>query len=110
LTKLGTYIFLRKFYSVHKDVTEGQTDGRKDGRKEGRKEGRTDSSITISLRNFVGKGIISLLGSGICFCKIIIKMVIYIRIIFLQWLPVTPIKTKCETKVIQKGQCLLCPL
>jgi hypothetical protein len=28
-----------------------------DGRKEGRKEGRTDSSVTISLRNFVGEGI-----------------------------------------------------
>jgi predicted transposase YdaD len=37
---------------------EGRTDGRKDGRKEGRKEGRTDGSITISLRNFVGEGII----------------------------------------------------
>ena len=30
----------------------------KDGRTEGRKEGRTDSSVTISLRNFVGEGII----------------------------------------------------
>jgi hypothetical protein len=35
-------------------------DGWKDGRKEGRKEGRkADSSFTISLRNFVGEGIIS---------------------------------------------------
>ena len=33
---------------VHKDVTEGQTDG------------RTDGSVTISLRNFVGEGIIKL--------------------------------------------------
>ena len=31
---------------------------RKDGRTEGRKEGRTDGSVTISLRNFVGEGII----------------------------------------------------
>jgi hypothetical protein len=29
-----------------------------DGRTEGRKDGRTDGSITISLRNFVGEGII----------------------------------------------------
>ena len=28
-------------------------------RKEGRKEGRTDGSVDISLRNFVGEGIIS---------------------------------------------------
>jgi hypothetical protein len=27
-------------------------------RKEGRKEGRMDGSVTISLRNFVGEGII----------------------------------------------------
>ena len=31
---------------------------RKDGRTEGRKEGRTDGSVTKSLRNFVGEGII----------------------------------------------------
>ena len=31
---------------------------RKDGRTEGRKEGRTDGSVTISLLNFVGEGII----------------------------------------------------
>ena len=31
----------------------------KDGRKEGRKDGRTDGSVTISLRNFVGEGIIN---------------------------------------------------
>jgi hypothetical protein len=30
----------------------------KDGRTEGRKEGRTDGSVTISLSNFVGEGII----------------------------------------------------
>ena len=30
-----------------------------DGRKDGRKGGRTDGSVTISLRNFVGEGIIS---------------------------------------------------
>ena len=29
------------------------------GRREGRKDGRTDGSVDISLRNFVGKGIIS---------------------------------------------------
>jgi hypothetical protein len=33
--------------------------GRMGGRKEGRKEGRTDGSVTISLRNFVGEGIIN---------------------------------------------------
>jgi hypothetical protein len=33
-------------------------EGRTDGRKDGRKEGRTDGSVTISLRNFVGEGII----------------------------------------------------
>jgi hypothetical protein len=32
--------------------------GRTDGRKEGRPERRTDGSVTISLRNFVGEGII----------------------------------------------------
>jgi predicted transposase YdaD len=37
---------------------DGLTEGRTEGRKEGRKEGRTDGSITISLRNFVGEGII----------------------------------------------------
>jgi hypothetical protein len=31
----------------------------KDGRREGRKDGRTDGSVDISLRNFVGEGIIS---------------------------------------------------
>ena len=30
--------------------------------KDGRKEGRPDSSVTISLRNFVGKGIINIPG------------------------------------------------
>ena len=30
--------------------------------KDGRKEGRTDGSFTISLRNFVGEGIISVFG------------------------------------------------
>jgi hypothetical protein len=40
--------------SVHKDVTEGQTDGRTDG--------RTNGSVTISLRNFVGEGIITILN------------------------------------------------
>jgi hypothetical protein len=40
--------------------TEGWKDGRKDGRTDGRTEGRTDGSVTISLRNFVGKGIIIL--------------------------------------------------
>jgi hypothetical protein len=39
--------------SVHKDVTEGRTDGRKGGRK----EGQMDSSVTISLHNFVVEGI-----------------------------------------------------
>jgi len=29
-----------------------------EGRTDGRKDGRTDGSVTISLRNFVGKGII----------------------------------------------------
>ena len=29
-------------------------------RKDGRKEGRTDSSVIISLRNFVGEGIINM--------------------------------------------------
>ena len=52
-------------YSVHKDVTEGRKDGRTEGRKEGRKEGRTDGrtdgNVTLSLRNFVGEGIIKLL-------------------------------------------------
>ena len=33
-----------------------------DGRTERRKEGRTDASITISLRNFVGEGIIKSYG------------------------------------------------
>ena len=41
---------------------EGRTDRRKDGRTEGRTDGRTggrtDGSVTISLRNFVGEGII----------------------------------------------------
>jgi len=31
---------------------------RKDGWTEGRTDGRTDGSVTISLRNFVGEGII----------------------------------------------------
>ena len=30
-----------------------------EGRKDGKKEGRTDGSITISLRNFAGEGIIN---------------------------------------------------
>jgi hypothetical protein len=39
--------------------TNERKDGRKDEeRKEGRKEGRTEGSVTISLRNFVGEGII----------------------------------------------------
>jgi predicted transposase YdaD len=38
---------------------EGRKEGRKERRKEGRKEGRTDGCVTISLRNFVGEGIIS---------------------------------------------------
>ena len=33
--------------------------GRMDGRKEGQKDGRTDGSVTISLHNFVGEGIIN---------------------------------------------------
>ena len=37
---------------------EGWREGRKEGMKEGRKEGRTEGSVTISLRNFVGEGII----------------------------------------------------
>ena len=37
---------------------EERTDGRKGRRKDGRKEGRMDGSVTISLRNFVDKGII----------------------------------------------------
>ena len=37
---------------------DGKTEGRKEGRKEGRTDGRTDGRVTISLRNFVGKGII----------------------------------------------------
>ena len=45
--------------SFHKDVTDGRTDGRTEGRTDGRKEGRMDGSVTISLRNFVGEGIIS---------------------------------------------------
>jgi hypothetical protein len=37
----------------------GRTDdGRTEERTEGRKEGRTEGSVTISLRNFVGEGII----------------------------------------------------
>ena len=32
--------------------------GKTDGRKDERKEGRTDGNVTISLRNFVGEGII----------------------------------------------------
>jgi hypothetical protein len=36
----------------------GRTDGRTKGRTDELKDGRTDGSITISLRNFVGKGII----------------------------------------------------
>jgi flagellar biosynthesis/type III secretory pathway protein FliH len=38
---------------------EGRKDGKKEGRKDGKKEGRTDGSITISLRNFAGEGIIN---------------------------------------------------
>ena len=34
----------------------------KDGWTEGWKEGRTDGSVTISLRNFVGEGIIKIEG------------------------------------------------
>jgi hypothetical protein len=33
-------------------------DGRTEGRKDGRKEGRTNGNVTISLRNFIGEGII----------------------------------------------------
>jgi len=40
------------FYSVHKDVTEEPTDGRTDERKDGR------TVALLSLRNFVGEGII----------------------------------------------------
>ena len=35
-------------------------EGRTDGRKEGRTDGWTDGSVTISLRNFVGEGIINI--------------------------------------------------
>jgi hypothetical protein len=38
--------------------TDGWTEGRTEGRTEGWKDGRTDGSATISLRNFVGEGII----------------------------------------------------
>ena len=41
---------------------------RKDGRTEGRKEGRTNGSVTISLRNFVGEGIIGLKNEIILLC------------------------------------------
>ena len=40
-------------------LKDGRMEGRKERRKEGRKEGRTDGCVTISLRNFVGEGIIS---------------------------------------------------
>ena len=40
---------------------EGRKGGRKDGRTDGRTDGQTDGNVTISLRNFVGEGIIKLL-------------------------------------------------
>jgi hypothetical protein len=40
----------------------GRTDGRKEGRKERRMDGRTDGSVTISLCNFVGEGIINMIN------------------------------------------------
>ena len=40
-------------------------------RKDGWKEGQTDGSVTISLRNFIGEGIIKLKNTNLCiFCKI----------------------------------------
>ena len=42
----------------------GRTDGRTEGRTEGKKDGRTrtDGSVTISLCNFVGEGIINMIN------------------------------------------------
>ena len=38
----------------------GLTEGRTEGSKDGRTDGRMDGNVTISLRNFVGEGIIIL--------------------------------------------------
>jgi hypothetical protein len=56
----GCYGRMDRWKEGQKDRrTEGQKDGRTEGRMEGRTDGRTDGSVTISLCNFAGEGIIT---------------------------------------------------
>jgi hypothetical protein len=52
------------------------------GRTDGRKDGRTDGSVTISLRNFVGEGIITISVSRKKPCDILVNT----RINIIQWI------------------------
>ena len=56
-------------------------DGRTDGRKDGRKEGRTDGSVTISLRYFVGEGIIKEQWKELLSCVFIKELIYQVLII-----------------------------
>jgi hypothetical protein len=70
------------------------------GRTDGRKEGRTDGSVTISLRNFVGEGIINIGKKNTCVSTTTLALILsaYIKV-FIVIFEQALLKTNLDEKV-----------
>jgi hypothetical protein len=70
------------------------------GRTDGRKEGQTDGSVTISLRNFVGEGIINIGKKNTCVSATTLALILsaYIKV-FIVIFEQALLKTNLDEKV-----------